>query len=229
VQSDVTGMRRWRRLDQLPDSWEGEPSPSTCVSRPGRERFDHACDPRVQQPCAPYVRRCRVPAAPDGGVLGIATKGHRPSRRYSDVIAQKAGRVQSFRGFREWTATSPGRRRRGRGRRRRGGDDAATAGCSRRGSAALRASPFTPGRSPGARRVPIPRRLGALLRAAAGRCDLTGATADGPAQRDLVTPQSVRLTRRSGSQSVTELDRRSSNREIKASNFDGVAGIGPRT
>ena len=165
-------------LDQLPDLLGRRAEPFHLrFTTPDGERFDHAHVIHVSN--NPYALHTFVGAGSrprlDGGVLGIATlRIDGPADIPPLVAFVKAGRVQSFRGFREWTATSF----------RVDADEGVAAGVD--GEAVLLQPPLlfetrpaalrvriplhAPGRSPGAlAEVPIPRRLGALARVAAGR------------------------------------------------------------
>jgi diacylglycerol kinase family enzyme len=165
-------------LDQLPDLLGRTAEPFRLrFTTPDGEQFDHAHVIHVSN--NPYALHTFVGAGSrprlDGGVLGIATlRIDRPADVPTLVALVKAGRVQSFAGFREWTATSF----------RVDADEAVAAGVdgeamtlqppllfeTRPAALRVRIPRHAPGRSPGAlAEVPIARRLGALLRVVAGR------------------------------------------------------------
>ncbi|HEV8205057.1 MAG TPA: diacylglycerol kinase family protein [Acidimicrobiia bacterium] len=165
-------------LDQLPDLLGRTAEPfHERFTTPDGERFDHAHVIHVSN--NPYALHTFVGAGSrprlDGGVLGIATlRIDRPADVPTLVALVKAGRVQSFAGFREWTATSF----------RVDADEPVAAGVdgeavtleppllfeTRPAALRVRIPRHAPGASPGALAdVPIARRLGGLLRVVAGR------------------------------------------------------------
>jgi diacylglycerol kinase family enzyme len=111
----------------------------------------------------------------DGGVLGVTTlRIDRAADVPALVALVKAGRVQSFQGYREWTAASF----------RVDADAPVRAGVdgeamslappllfdARPGAVRVRVPRHAPGLSPGAlAEMPLGRRLAALMRIAAGR------------------------------------------------------------
>jgi diacylglycerol kinase family enzyme len=165
-------------LDQLPDLLGRRAEPfGLRFTTPDGARFDDAHVIHVSNDR--YALNTLVGAGSrprlDGGVLGVATLR---IDRAADVPALlalvTAGRLQSFRGFREWTATSF----------RVDADEPVAAGVdgeamtlqppllfeTRPAALRVRIPRQAPGLSPGAlAEVPMTRRLGALLRVVAGR------------------------------------------------------------
>jgi diacylglycerol kinase family enzyme len=165
-------------LDQLPDLLGRRAEPFRLrFTTPDGERFDHAHVIHVSN--NPYALHTFVGAGSrprlDGGVLGIATlRIDRAADIPTLVALVKGGRVQSFRGFREWTATSF----------RVDADEAVAAGVdgeamalqppllfeTRPAALRVRIPGHAPGSSPAAlAEMPLTRRLAALARVAAGR------------------------------------------------------------
>jgi len=165
-------------LDRLPDllGRGAEPFRLRFTTRSG-EHFDHAHVIHVSN--NPYAMHSFVGGGSrprlDGGVLGVTTlRIDRAADVPALVALVKAGRVQSFQGYREWTATSF----------RVDADAPVRAGVdgeamslappllfeARPGAVRVRVPQHAPGLSPGAlAEMPISRRLAALTRIAAGR------------------------------------------------------------
>jgi diacylglycerol kinase family enzyme len=165
-------------LDQLPDLLGRRAEPFRLrFATPDGERFDHAHVIQVSN--NPYALHAFVGAGLrpglDGGVLGVATlRIDRAADGPTLLALVKASRVQSFRGFREWTATSF----------RVDADEPVAAGVdgeamtlqppllfeAHPAALRVRVPRHAPGLSPGAlAAMPMTRRLGALLRVLAGR------------------------------------------------------------
>jgi diacylglycerol kinase family enzyme len=165
-------------LEQLPDLLGRRAEPFRLrFTTPDGERFDHAHVIHVSN--NPYALHTFVGAGSrprlDGGVLGIAAlRIDRAADIPTLVALVKAGKVQSFRGFREWTATSF----------RVDADEAVAAGVdgeamalqppllfeTRPAALRVRIPGHAPGSSPAAlAEMPLTRRLAALARVAAGR------------------------------------------------------------
>jgi diacylglycerol kinase family enzyme len=179
VQSDAyRNAKVATTLGQLPDLLGRRAEPFRLrFTTPDGEQFNHAHVIQVSN--NPYALHAFVGAGSrprlDGGVLGVATLRIDRAADVPTLLALvKAGRVQSFRGFREWTATSF----------RVDADEPVAAGVD--GEAATLQPPLLFETHPAALRVRIPRhahglspgalagmpmtrRLGALLRVVAGR------------------------------------------------------------
>jgi len=179
VQSDAyRDSKMSTTLDELPDLLGKKAEPFRLrFTTPAGDRFDHAHVIHVSN--NPYATHSFVGGGSrprlDGGVLGVTTL---LIDRAADVPALlalvKAGRVDSFRGYREWTATSF----------RVDADEPVPAGVdgeamrlrppllfeARPGAVRVRVPRHASGLSPGAlAAMPLARRLGALVRVAAGR------------------------------------------------------------
>ena len=165
-------------LDQLPDLLGRRAEPFRLrFTTPDGERFEQAHVIHVSN--NPYALHTFVGAGSrprlNGGVLGIATLRIDRAADVPTLLALvKAGRVQSFRGFREWTATSF----------RVDADEPVAAGVdgeamtlqppllfeTRPAALRVRIPHHAPGSSPAAlAEMPLTRRVGALARIAAGR------------------------------------------------------------
>jgi diacylglycerol kinase family enzyme len=165
-------------LDQLPDLLGKTAEPFRLrFTTPAGDHFDNAHVIHVSN--NPYATHAFVGGGSrprlDGGVLGVTTLR---IDRAADVPALlalvKAGRVESFRGYREWTAASF----------QVEADEAVAAGVdgeamslsppllfeARPAAVRVRVPRHAPGLSPGAlAAMPLARRFGALVRVAAGR------------------------------------------------------------
>jgi diacylglycerol kinase family enzyme len=165
-------------LDRLPDLLGKTAEPFRLrFTTPAGDHFDNVHVIHVSN--NPYATHSFVGGGSrprlDGGVLGVTTLR---IDRAADVPALlalvKAGRVESFRGYREWTASSL----------RVDADEAVAAGVdgeamtlsppllfeARPAAVRVRVPRHAPGQSPGAlAEMPLGRRLRALVRVAAGR------------------------------------------------------------
>jgi diacylglycerol kinase family enzyme len=179
VQSDAyRDAKMSTTLDQLPDLLGKTAEPFRFrFTTPAGDHFEHAHVIHVSN--NPYATHSFVGGGSrprlDGGVLGVTTLR---IDRAADVPALlalvKAGRVESFRGYREWTATSF----------RVDADEPVAAGVDGEamslsppllfealpGAVRVRVPRHASGLSPGAlAEMPLARRFGALVRVAAGR------------------------------------------------------------
>jgi diacylglycerol kinase family enzyme len=179
VQSDeYRDAKMSTTLDQLPDLLGRTAEPFRLrFTTPAGDHFDHAHVIHVSN--NPYATHSFVGGGSrprlDGGVLGVTTLR---IDRATDVPALlalvKAGRVESFGGYREWTATSF----------RVESDEPVAAGVdgeamslsppvlfeARPGAVRVRVPRHASGLSPGAlAEMPLERQLSALVRVAAGR------------------------------------------------------------
>ena len=179
VQSDAyRDAKLSTTLDQLPDLLGRSSEPFHLrFTTPAGDRFDNAHVIHVSN--NPYATHSFVGGGSrprlDGGVLGVTTLR---IDRAADVPALlalvKAGRVESFRGYREWTATSF----------RVDADEPVAAGVdgeamtlsapllfeAHPGAVRVRVPRHASGLSPGAlAEIPLGRRFAALARVAAGR------------------------------------------------------------
>lgn len=165
-------------LDRLPDLLGKGAEPFRLrFTTPSGDHFDHAHVIHVSN--NPYAMHAFVGGGSrprlDGGVLGVTTlRIDRAADVPALVALVKAGRVQSFQGYREWTATAF----------RVDADEPVRAGVdgeamsltppllfeARPGAVRVRVPHHASGLSPGAlAEIPLARRLGALVRVAAGR------------------------------------------------------------
>ena len=179
VQSDeYRDAKMSTTLDQLPDLLGKTAEPFRLrFTTPAGDHFEHAHVIHVSN--NPYATHSFVGGGSrprlDGGVLGVTTLR---IDRAADVPALlalvKAGRVESFRGYREWTATSF----------RVEADEPVAAGVdgeamslsppllfeARPGAVRVRVPRHASGLSPGAlAEMPLTRRFGALVSVATGR------------------------------------------------------------
>jgi diacylglycerol kinase family enzyme len=165
-------------LDRLPDLLGKTAEPFRLrFTTPAGDHFDNAHVIHVSN--NPYATHSFVGGGSrprlDGGVLGVTTlRIDRPADVPALLALVKAGRVQSFGGYREWTATSF----------RVDADGSVSGGVdgeamsldpplvfeARPGAIRVRLPRHASGLSPGAlAEMPLARRLGALVRVAAGR------------------------------------------------------------
>ena len=165
-------------LDRLPDLLGKTAEPFRLrFTTPAGDHFENAHVIHVSN--NPYATHSFVGGGSrprlDGGVLGVTTlRIDRPADVPALLALVKAGRVQSFGGYREWTATSF----------RVDADEPVSAGVdgeamslnpplvfeARPGALRVRVPRHASGVSPGAlAEMPLARRLGALVRVAAGR------------------------------------------------------------